>query len=391
MTPGAPAIVDTIEAVIGAPDPSSAVPLHEPLLGAREEETVRVCLESGFVSSVGEYVDRFECELAGYTGIPHAIAVSTGTAGLHLALVSAGVRPGDEVIVPGISFAATANAVAHCGALPHFVDVEPERLGMCPERLSHRLDTSVVRGHGGAVNGATGRRISAVVVVHIFGHPARVEELAAVCEAWGIPMIEDAAESLGSWVGAQHTGCFGFAGVLSFNGNKIVTTGGGGAILTRDQAVADRCKHLSTTARVPHRWIYDHDEVGYNYRLPNLNAALGVAQLTRLDDLLARKRKLAHRYENAFQRLGVPVIREPRDCRSNHWLNAIRIDDPATRDGVLELAWGRGLQLRRVWTPLHKLRAFARHPRGEMPVTERTGQEVVNLPSSPQLVEPEGQ
>lgn len=391
MAPGAQVIVDTIEEVIGPADPSSPVPLHEPLLGAREQETVRACLESGFVSSVGEYVDRFESELAGYTDIPHAVSTSTGTAGLQLALVAAGVRPGDEVILPGISFVATANAVAHCGAVPHFVDVESDRLGMCPEQLSHRLDTSVLRRNGGAVNSATDRRISAVVVVHVFGHPARVEELAAVCEAWGIPMVEDAAEALGSWVGAQHTGCFGFAGVLSFNGNKIVTTGGGGAILTRDRSVADRCKHLSTTARVPHRWIYDHDEVGYNYRLPNLNAALGVAQLTRLDDLMARKRRLARRYEDAFQRLGVPVIRAPRDCRSNNWLNAIRIDDPATRDGVLELAWERGLQLRRVWTPLHKLRAFARHPRGEMPVTERAGQEVVNLPSSPQLGQLEGQ
>lgn len=378
-------IVAGIEGVLGGA--RRPVALHEPTFGGNEWRYVKECLDTGWVSSVGSYVDRFERELGELVG-GYAVAACNGTAALHAALLVAGVRPGDEVLVPSLSFVATANAVSYCSAVPHFVDSTEDTLGMDPERLDAYLAQAVARDGEGCTNRATRRRIRAAVPMHTFGHPADLDRLAEVCARYGIALVEDAAESLGSTYKGRPTGALGLVGALSFNGNKVVTTGGGGAVVTRDRDLAARAKHLTTTARLPHRWSFLHDEVGYNYRMPNLNAALGCAQLEALPDLVRRKRNLAARYAEAFQGTeGLRIFGEPAFAQSNYWLNALILDERSTalRDPILEATNARGIHTRPVWTPLHRLPMYEACPRMPLDVVESLERRIVCLPSSPVL------
>ncbi len=389
------AILEAIQQVVGASSREQPIGLHEPdFRGTQAWTYVKDCLDTGWVSTAGSWVSRFEQQLCAITGSGHAVAVSNGTVALRLALHLLGVGPGDEVLLPPLSFVATANAVAHLGAVPHFVDVEPTGLGMCPTALAEQLEAVAERRDGQLVNRESGRRIAAVLPVHVFGHPAEVHQLRVVAEAWGLPMVEDAAEALASWRGGTHCGLFGVAGTLSFNGNKLITTGGGGVLLTNDAALAQRARHLSTTAKHPHPWAFDHDAVGWNDRLPNLNAALGVAQLEDLDRRIEAKRQLAERYALAFSRLeGVELVAEPAGCISNHWLVSLRLtatnptEAEAQRLQLLEAAHRAGLLLRPIWTPLHQLPMYKTCPAGPLQVAEDQAPRLVNLPSSPQLLD----
>lgn len=365
------------------------VALHEPEIGAEERALVDACLASGWVSSVGEYVTRFGTELARVCEARHAVPCVNGTAALHMCCVLAGVRAGDEVLTPTLSFAGTANAISQSGALPHFVDSESLRLGVDAHKLDAYLEASARREEGGARNLATGRLIKALVMVHVFGHAVDVEALATVATKWGLTLIEDAAEALGSRHRGRALGALAPLGALSFNGNKIVTTGAGGAILTNDDALGAHARHLTTTAKQPHRYEFIHDEIGYNYRLPNLNAALGLAQLARLDDFVLRKRALAAAYIELLDGLpGLRVLREPADGVSNYWLNAVILDreHAALRDALLEATNELGIQTRPLWRPMHMLPIYAAHPRmPDLSTAEDLYARLVNLPSSPRL------
>jgi len=316
------------------------------------------------------------------------VAVVNGTAALHVALLLAGVKPGDEVITPALTFVATSNAISYCNAVPHFADSEERTLGLDARALREHLRTAGEMRGGVCVNRLTGRVIRAMVPMHTFGHPADLDALAAVSRDYNIVMIEDAAESLGSWYHGRHTGTFGLFGTLSFNGNKTITTGGGGAILTQDAEIARRAKHITTTAKVPHRWEFRHDEVGYNYRLPNLNAALGCAQLEQLPTLIEAKRRLHGRYAAAFAGVaGVSLLTEPKDCASNYWLQTLLLDPELAgeRDTVLAATNDAGVMTRPIWQLNHRLPAFAQCPRAPLPVAESLERRVINIPSSAQL------
>jgi perosamine synthetase len=364
---------------------SSPIALHEPNIGQRENELVSKCLASGWVSSVGEYISEFEQGLAKFTNSKHAIAVVNGTAALHLALHSVGVKPGDEVLVPTLSFVATANAVSHCGAIPHFVDSDPETLGLDPLALREHLRANASLRDGELHNTSTGRRISAVVPMHTFGHPMQIEALIDVAKEFNLVVVEDAAESIGSYVGGTHTGTFGRCSSLSFNGNKTITTGGGGAILTNDSGLAQRIRHLATTAKMPHDYEYIHDAVAFNYRMPNINAALGCAQLSRLDDFLSAKRVLAKKYSEGFSSArSMQFVAEPHGTTSNYWLNTIRLNKPdlSLRDELLVAARASGYICRPAWNLLHTLPMYESSPRAKLPVAQNLWQSLINIPSS---------
>jgi perosamine synthetase len=381
-----PAVLAAMRAVLGAP--SAPIALHEPEFGGREWDYVKECLDTGWVSSVGSYVDRFERELAAVTGARHAVATVNGTAALHVCLLLAGVQHGDEVLMPSLTFIATANAVSYAQALPHFVDAEPRSLGVDAVALDVHLREVAERRDGGTFNRRTGARLRALVVMHAFGHPCDLDALAAVAERWDLVLIEDAAESLGALYKGRHTGNVGRLAALSFNGNKVITTGGGGAVLTNDALLGKRAKHLTTTARLPHRWSFLHDEVGYNYRLPNLNAALGCAQLEQLGSFVDRKRQLAERYADAFAGVaGVEFLREPPHTRSNYWLNALLLapEQAARRDALLAALNDAGYMSRPLWTPMHRLPMYEACPRMPLPVTESLAARLVNVPSSARL------
>ena len=388
------AILEAIQQVVGPSSKKDPIALHEPnFRGTEAWAYVKECLDTGWVSTSGHWVSRFEQELASATGAAYAVAVANGTVALRLALHLVGVKPGDEVLLPPLSFVATANAVAHLGAFPHFVDVELTTLAMDPAALGERLEQLAERRDGHLLNRQTGRRLAAVLPVHVFGHPADGMALRKVADAWGLPLVEDAAEALGSWRGDTHCGLFGHVGILSFNGNKLITTGGGGALLTNDAELAQRARHLSTTAKLPHPWAFEHDAVGWNDRLPNLNAALGVAQLEDLERRLEAKRQLSERYRAAFESLeGVELVSEPADCRSNHWLVSLRITAEssetaaAQRLQLLERAHAVGLLLRPIWTPLHQLPTYQACPASSLHVAENQALRLLNLPSSPQLL-----
>ncbi len=374
-------IVEAIHAVVG-PGPVS---LHEPIFAGNEWKYVKECLDTGWVSSMGKFVDRFEADLAAYTGAKHAVAVVNGTAALHVALQLAGVRRGDEVLIPALTFVATANAVTYCGATPHFVDSEERTLGLAPHALREYLKGITEIRSGQCVNRVTGKVIRALVPMHTFGHPVDIEGMMAVARDFHLALVEDATESLGSTVQGRHTGTFGLMGTLSFNGNKTITTGGGGAILTNDTELARHAKHLTTTAKVLHRWNFVHDEIGYNYRLPNINAALGCAQLEQLPDFLKAKREIFVRYQDAFA--GVKqarIVVEPEGCRSNYWLQALLLDELAAdqRDAILSATNDAGLMTRPVWTLMHRLVSFSSCPRMELTVAESLEKRLINLPSS---------
>ena len=378
------AIISGLRRVVDGP----AV-LHEPELAGNEWAYVKECLDDGWVSSVGPFVDKFEHALGDLTGAPFVIAANSGTSALHACLMVAGVEPGDEVITPALTFVATANAVSYCGAVPHFVDVAEESLGLDPAALDAHLQETTERTDADLRNRQTNRSIKAVIAMHTFGHPCDLDGLMAVCQRHGIVLIEDAAESLGSYYKDRHTGNFGHLAALSFNGNKIVTTGGGGAILTHDESLAKRARHKTTTAKQAHPYEFIHDEVGYNYRLTNVAAAIGVAQLEQLPDMLARKRELADQYSEAFADIeGVSVKTEPRDCRSNYWLNALLLDAPDTalRNAVLEACNEAGFMCRAAWRPMHQLPMFGDCPRSSLAKTEDLYARIINIPSSASLI-----
>ena len=384
----ADAVLAAVQSVLGPAD--QAVPLHEPEFAGREWDYVKDCIDTGWVSSAGVYVDRFERDLAALTGAKHAVAVVNGTAALHLALLLVGVRPGDEVIVPTLTFVATANAVAYCGAVPHFADATFPSLGLDPDKLDRHL-TDILESDGGRkINRLTGRPVAAVVVMHAFGHPAEIEQLIEVCARHGLPLVEDAAEALGSTWRGRHCGTFGTVGTLSFNGNKVVTTGGGGAVLTNDPAIGKRAKHLSTTAKVAHPWLYVHDEVGFNYRLPNLNAALGCAQLEQLPRFVTEKRRLAAAYATAFASVErvrscanrpavAATIGSTRSCSKRRKVS--QRATPCSNGSTARTSW-RGP----AWTLMHRLAPYASAPRmADLSVSETIERTLINLPSSPRL------
>ena len=377
-------VVEAVRSVAGP----GKVGLHEPNFSGNEWAYLKECLDSTYVSSVGKFVDKFEAELAAFTGARHAVAVVNGTAALHAALLLAGVRRDEEVLVPALTFVATACAVAYCGATSHFVDSEERTLGMDPRALREHLRTVAEMRDGQCINRTTGRVIRAMVPMHTFGHPVDIDGLLSVAADFGLALIEDAAESLGSTVGGKHTGTFGLIGTLSFNGNKTVTTGGGGALLVNDPVLAKRAKHLTTTAKLPHRWEFLHDEVGYNYRMPNINAALGCAQLEQLPGFLRDKRHLYELYRDAFAGIDkARIVEEPAGCKSNYWLQALLLDESAAfeRDAILSATNDAGLMTRPVWNLMHRLAPYAACPRMDLPVAESLARRLINLPSSARL------
>ncbi|QDV44211.1 Putative pyridoxal phosphate-dependent aminotransferase EpsN [Stieleria neptunia] len=364
--------------------------LHAPVFDGNELQYVSQCVSTGWVSSVGSFVTRFEEMLREITGVQRVVACSNGTSALFLALKLAGVETGDEVLVPALTFVATANAVSHCGAVPYLVDSEPVTLGIDCAKLRSELaeSTRVVGGH--TYSRKTGRRISAIVPMHCFGHPCAMDEIVSLAEEFRLQVVEDAAESLGSTRDGRHAGTFGRVSIMSFNGNKIVTTGGGGAILTNDADLGDRAKHLTTTAKVPHAWKFYHDEVGYNLRMPNLNAALGCGQLEQLDRFIAAKRDLASRYIKAFRDVdGVSAFEEPRGCRSNYWLNAILLDAThvSLRDAMLKETNEGNIMTRPAWELLHQLPMFRSCPRVDLSQAESIQSRLINIPSGVSVAE----
>ena len=359
--------------------------LHEPSFAENEHLYLQDCISSTYVSSVGAYVDRIEKDLAHYTGARRAVAVVNGTAALQIALQLAGVRENDEVITPALTFVATANAACYLSAFPHFVDCDANTFGIDPEALRDWLESVAEPAGDSYRNQNTGRRLRALVPMHTFGHPADMDGLLAVAHDYRLSLVEDAAESLGSFYHGKHTGTFGLLGTLSFNGNKIITTGGGGAILTNDERLADRAKHLTTTSKLPHRWEYIHDEVGYNYRMPNLNAALGCAQLEQLPELLASKRRLFARYKKALSCVqGVCLKEEPAGCASNYWLQTMLLGECVApqRDEILRATNDAGLMTRPAWRLMHHLKPFEKCPRAPLPVAESLANRLINIPSS---------
>ena len=358
------------------------IPLHEPCFSGREKIYVSDTIDTGFVSSVGEYVNRFERDIVAFCGAKFAVATMNGTSALHIALKLSGTGNGDEVLTQPLTFVATANAISYTGALPVFIDVDRDTLGLSSEKLADFLKENSVLRKGGAFNRKTGRRISACVPMHTFGHPCRIEEIAAICMKYRIPLFEDAAESIGSLYKGKHTGLFGKAGVLSFNGNKIITTGGGGMIITDDANFAKRAKHITTTAKIPHKWEYVHDETGYNYRLPNINAALGCAQLEQLEGFLRGKRRLAGTYAAYFRTAGIPFVLEPEHARSNYWLNAILLKNRTDRNKFLVHSNSNGVMTRPAWRLMNKLSMYRACQCGDLENASWLEDRIVNIPSS---------
>lgn len=358
------------------------IPLHAPVFSGQESEYVADAIGSTFVSSVGAFVDRFESDMVSYTGAPKAIATVNGTAALHIALKLAGVEFGDLVITQPLTFVATCNAISYCGGEPVFVDVDRETLGLSAESMRIWLQENTELGLDGICRTRVDNKVvRACVPMHTFGHPADLDNLVRVARDWNIALVEDAAESLGSFYKGQHTGTFGASGILSFNGNKIITTGGGGMILT-DEAKGARAKHITTTAKKPHPYEYVHDEVAYNYRLPNLNAALGCAQLEQLEKFVTAKRALAAAYEDILSDGNLTFVKEPIDCRSNYWLNAVICESKAHRDALLDATNKQGVMTRPIWALMNHLKMYDNCRRGNLSNAEWLEARVVNLPSS---------
>jgi perosamine synthetase len=382
--------VDQLVAIIkkNLPHTDKTISLHEPYFSGNEWHYVKECLDTGWVSSVGKYVDKFEHDLAQYTGAKYAVAVVNGTSALHICYLLAGVRAGDEVLVPTLTFVGTINPISYCGAFPHFIDTEEQSLGIDPVLLDAYLqDITELRGDI-CLNRITGRPIRALCVMHTLGHPVDLDALVELCNKYHLALIEDAAEALGSFYKNTHVGHRGLIGALSFNGNKIMTTGGGGAILTDHAELAKQAKHMTTTAKLAHPWAFEHDQVAYNYRLPNINAALGCAQLEKLTDFITVKRRLAQQYQQAFANVaGVRFMQEPVHSRSNYWLNALLLDKSFAhlRDPLLTTLSLHKIKSRPLWNLQHTLAMYQHCPRMPLPVAENLYQRLVKLPSSVSL------
>lgn len=373
---------DTIAFIQSTFNTTAFIPLHEPRFVGNEKKYLNECIDSTFVSSVGKFVDRFEQEVATYTGAKYAVATANGTSALHISLLLAGVQNNDEVITQPLTFIATCNAISYCNAKPVFVDVDKDTLGMSPHALRTFLEENTQLQNGKCVNKVSGKVIKACVPMHTFGHPCRIDEIKAICDDYQIIVVEDAAESLGSYYKGKHTGTFGQMGVISFNGNKIITSGGGGCIITDDEELAKKAKYLTTTAKVPHKWAFTHDIIGYNYRMPNLNAALLVAQLESLDGFLENKRALALLYKGYFAEHGLTFISEPEESQSNYWLNALVLKDESERDMFLEETNAKGVMTRPIWTLMNKLDMFSTAQHGNIDNVLWLESRVVNIPSS---------
>ena len=359
------------------------ISLHEPRFKEIDREYVIDAIDSTFVSSVGEYVNRFERDLAAYLDVKRAVVTVNGTTALQVALSLVGVKDGDEVITQPLTFVATANAIAYNNAIPIFVDVNRDTFGLCPDALELFLDQNAEKRGTNTFNKITGNRIAAMVPMHTFGHPCKMGRLIDLADQWNIPVVEDAAESIGSRILTRHCGTFGKAGVLSFNGNKTITCGGGGAIITNDDALADRAKHLTTTAKVNHRWEYVHDELGYNYRMPNLNAALACAQLEQLNVILSDKRELANAYNEFFNKIGwYDFFRESDGCTSNYWLNAVITSNKKQRDDLLKATNDAGIMTRPIWQLMSDLKMYKQCQKGDLKNARWLQDRIVNLPSS---------
>jgi perosamine synthetase len=374
-------IITAIRKVVGM----YSTNLHEPVFEGNEWHYLKDCLDSGFVSSAGQYVEKFEQKIAEFTGSKYAIALVNGTSALHLAMIVGGVKSGDEVIMPSLTFVATANAVSYTGAIPHFVDVNQLDLGIDAVKLRQYLNEITVIKNGNCLNRKTGRIIRALLPMHVFGHPCNILELLAIADEFHLTVIEDAAESLGSFYNEKHTGTFGKIGIISFNGNKTITTGGGGVILTDDREIAYQAKYLSTTAKQPHAFSYMHTDIGFNYRMPNLNAALGCAQLEKLPYFLNSKRRLFNLYFDAFFKVeNVLLFQEPIHCRSNYWLQTLLLDEELVpyHEDIIISCIKSGINVRPVWTPLHLLPIFADSPAASLPVTINLAKRLINIPSS---------
>ena len=358
------------------------IPLHEPRFVGNEKQYLNECIESTFVSSVGKFVDEFEEKIAKYTGARYAVATSNGTSALHISLLLTNVTRNDEVITQPLTFVATCNAISYCGANPVFIDVDKDTMGMSPSALQKFLENNTSIKNQQCINNKTGKVIKACVPMHTFGHPCRIDEINDICDKYYISLIEDAAESLGSLYKDKHTGTFGQMGVMSFNGNKIITAGGGGCIITNNEVLAKKAKHLTTTAKVPHKWKYTHDMIGYNYRMPNLNAALLVAQLENLESFLLNKRELAMMYKDFFSDKACHFVEESLHSKSNYWLNTIILKDKEQRDLFLEEANSKGVMIRPVWTLMNKLTMFKHSQCYGLTNVEWLEERVVNIPSS---------
>lgn len=359
------------------------IPLHAPTFIGNEKRYLLETIDSTFVSSVGPFVGEFEQAVADYTGAKHAVATVNGTAALHIALQLAGVEQDDEVITQSLTFVATCNAIRYCSAVPAFVDVEIETMGLSPDSLKAYLtEKCEMHDDGKCWNRETNRRVSACLPMHTFGFPVALDEIKRICDQYGIALVEDAAESLGSTYKGCHTGLTGTTAAISFNGNKIITTGGGGMVLTDDDSLAAHAKHITTTAKIPHQWEFVHDEVGYNYRLPNLNAALGVAQMESLPEYLQNKREIAQAYQQWGEEQGIQFVRELESTRSNYWLNSMLVNNRGERDQLLQQTNQAGVMTRPSWTPMHQLKINCDSPSMPLPNTESLHDRLVNVPSS---------
>lgn len=375
-------IVEFIRSLYPGQNP---VPLHAPVFLGNEKKYMADCIDTTFVSYVGKYVTQFEEMTASYTGAKYAVAMVNGTTALQVAFIVAGVKPGDEIITQPLTFIATANAISHCGAIPVFVDVDIDTMGMSPQNLKDFLSRNYDVKPDGTYNRLTGKRLAAIVPMHTFGFPCRIDDIIEIAESYNVPVIEDSAESLGSYYKGRHTGTFGIAGILSYNGNKTITTGGGGMIITDSEEFARKAKHLSTTAKVPHPYEFAHDLVGYNYRLPNVNAAIGVAQMEKIEDYLVNKRNTSNIYREYFGSRNIDFVSEMNETKTNYWLNVIRLKDFNERNAFLDFANANGVMTRPVWRLMNKLDMYKNCQTGELFNSDLLEDRVVNIPSGVRL------
>ncbi|WP_282048769.1 LegC family aminotransferase [Maribacter aquivivus] len=375
-------IQETIDFIRSHYESEDFIPLHEPYFAGNEKKYLNECIDTTFVSSVGKFVDKFEKDIANFTGSKFAIATVNGTSALHIALQLAGVEREDEVLTQSLTFIATCNAISYIGAHPIFIDVDKNTMGLSPEKLKRFLSEETIIKNEVCINKRTKRIIKAVVPMHTFGMPINIDDLKAVCEPHNIKIIEDAAESLGSYDNNVHTGTKGLVGTLSFNGNKTITTGGGGMILTDDEHLARKAKHITTTAKIPHRWDFNHDQIGYNYRMPNINAALGCAQLEKLPEILQNKRDLAQKYIGFFKNKSANFVTEPKDTSANYWLNSIVLENPNDRDEFLSATNDAGVMTRPIWKLMSSLPMFEKAQKGNLDNSVWLEKRVINIPSS---------